>query len=201
MTETLVDSSMMHDLISQYEQMHQAGHFGGRALADVGEIIGLLIRDTASHTILDYGSGKGEAYTVYGLQRDWGVEVTCYDPAVPGFKTRPKQKFDGVICNDVMEHIPEDHVPMILRDVLGFAGKFAFFQICTRKAKKNLPDGRNCHLTIKNSQWWIEQIDQARAVVGGPEIIRVVWHLEERERIIDEGLERWLGEGGNGNEP
>lgn len=182
----MVDDTMMHALLCQYEQMHQAGHFGGRALADMKDHISKLIRDTASNIILDYGSGKGEAYLVDHIHRDWGVEVTCYDPAVPGFKTRPKQKFDGVICNDVMEHIPEDHVPMILRDVLGYATKFAFFQICTRKAKKNLPDGRNCHLTVRDFAWWAKQIEEARAVIVGPEIVRIVWHLEDKNRITDD---------------
>lgn len=175
----------MQELICQYEQMHRAGHFGGRALRDVRDVIGALVRETASRSVLDYGSGKGEAYLADGLHRDWGVEVTCFDPAVPRFKTRPQQKFHGVICNDVMEHIPEDYVPMILRDALGFATKFAFFQICTRKAKKNLPDGRNCHLTIRPSEWWMARIGEAQGVVGGPEIIRVIWHLEGEERRLE----------------
>lgn len=181
-------SDNMDDLIRQYEEMHRAGHFTGRALSDLEDVLGEIIHQTESRTIIDYGSGKGEAYTGDGLLRKWGIEVTCYDPAVPGFKTRPLGKFDGVICNDVMEHIPEPHVPEVLRDVLSYATKFAFFQICTRKAKKNLPDGRNCHLTVRPSEWWMARIGEAQAAVGGPETIRVVWHLEGRERVMENAL-------------
>jgi len=43
-----------------------------------------------------------------------------------------------------------------LKDVFSYADKFIFISICTRpaKKKKNLSDGRNCHLTVKPEDWW-----------------------------------------------
>jgi hypothetical protein len=39
-----------------------------------------------------------------------------------------------------------------------------FFRIACYLAKKSLPDGRNCHLIVKEPVWWREQILQHMAV-------------------------------------
>lgn len=173
MRETLVDLPVpghgrhddMDHLIRQYQEMHaQPKYFRGRDAQKHFARIGRLVLDTATTTLLDYGCGKGEQYEQpIALQEAWGVDVTCYDPGVERFAAKPNGKmFDGVICCDVMEHIPEPHVETILRDVIAHASKFAFFSIATTPASKTLPDGRNCHLTIRSEEWWREQIDQVR---------------------------------------
>jgi hypothetical protein len=104
----------------------------------------LVVRYRAK-TILDYGCGKGLQYQErlpYGggpgldLPEDqWqtfdeylGVKVYCYDPCVEGFTTLPPAgtKFDGVICTQVLNSIPDDDMPWV-RDLLeGYATKFCF---------------------------------------------------------------------------
>ena len=88
-----------------------------------------------------------------------GILPTLYDPAVDEFSAKPRGKFDGVICTDVAEHVPEDEVDVFLSDVFSHARKFVFITICTRPAKKLLPDGRNCHLTVKPATWWLRTIE------------------------------------------
>ena len=87
-------------------------------------------------TILDYGCGKGLQYKEklpYGggqelelPQEQWqtfdeylGVKVYCYDPCVEGFTELPPAgtKFDGVICTQVLNSIPDDDM-LWVRDLL-----------------------------------------------------------------------------------
>ena len=151
------------DITRQYQVMHKSQkYFRGLGTVNYRDEILALIHSTASTTILDYGSGKGEQYEdPYELDKFWGVTVTCYDPGLPEFPPPTKKEFDGVICCDVLEHIPEHAVDAILTDIFKYAKKFVFFVITTVPAKKFLPDGRNCHVTIRDEKWWRQQIEKA----------------------------------------
>ena len=97
----------------------------------------LVVRYRAT-TILDYGCGKGLQYKEplpYASEDNWqtfdeylGVTVYKYDPCVPEHSTLPPvgTKFDGVICTQVLNSIPDDDMPWV-RDLLeGYASKFCF---------------------------------------------------------------------------
>lgn len=84
-----------------------------------------------------------------------------YDPGVPEFSEKPHKTFDGVICCDVLEHIPEEDVQSVLYDIFRYANKFVMLQIFLGPSKKILPDGRNAHLTQQTPLWWKEQIHKA----------------------------------------
>ena len=107
----------------------------------------LVVRYRAT-TILDYGCGKGLQYKEplpYASKDNWqtfdeylGVTVYKYDPCVPEHSTLPPvgTKFDGVICTQVLNSIPDDDMPWV-RDLLeGYATKFCFVGLnFQRKAK------------------------------------------------------------------
>jgi SAM-dependent methyltransferase len=113
-------------------------------------------------TILDYGCGKGLQYKEklpYGSgqglelsQEQWktfdeylGVTVYCYDPCVEGFTELPPAgtKFDGVICTQVLNSIPDDDM-LWVRDLLeSYATKFCFIGLNFQreaKGKKTMYD-------------------------------------------------------------
>lgn len=119
-------------------------------------------------SILDYGSGKGRQYIRsddFGPARQqhlpWGVVPVCYDPGVPELSVKPTTRFDGVICTDVAEHIPESCIDWFLVDVLSYANKFAFLSIGCDPSRKVLPSGTAAHLTVKEPAWWQERITMA----------------------------------------
>ena len=118
-----------------------------------------LVIDTKSKTLLDYGCGKGLQYTKWKHHEELGIDIPAlYDPAVPQYKDLPDGPFDGVISTDVLEHIPEKHLPETFDQIFSRAERFVFLAICTRPAIAVLPSGENAHCTLKPCSWWAEQI-------------------------------------------
>lgn len=165
-------SPVLQELIKQYQKMHlsEKTFAGGLHNDFVSEICDLVGRHRPK-TLLDYGSGKGRQYLhkvrgeVRHQYKAWDIIPDCYDPGVPAFSKKPDHPYDGVICTDVAEHIPESEVPWFLTDVISYCTKFVFFVIFVEPAKKSLPDGRNAHLTVRPPTWWTTQLEAALLIV------------------------------------
>ena len=136
--------------------------FSGKMLMENASTIGSLIAGTDSRSLLDYGSGKGEAYQqkdielpdgsrAASLQDYWKLEsIRCYDPGYAPFSQLPDERFDGVICIDVLEHITEPDLPWVLDELFSYARRFVFANIACYPAKKFLPNGKNAHCTVRD---------------------------------------------------
>jgi hypothetical protein len=61
------------------------------------------------------------------------------------------------LCADVMEHIPEDKVEDVLRNVL-FAAKNVFFGIHTGPDDHGRAIGEQLHVTQHPGEWWVERL-------------------------------------------
>ncbi len=168
--------------LEMYKQMHIDGEknlnikaedtFNGQSLfPQLERINGLRVRTNAK-SLLDYGSGKGLLWqenirldvknvgsltTKEFLKLD---EVKCYDPAFKPFSEYPTQSYDGVICIDVLEHIPEFDIFWFVGELFKFSDKFVYANIACYPAKKHLPNGENAHCTIKDSDWWVDIFKQ-----------------------------------------
>lgn len=140
-------------LLNATRDMHRRGKFPGCWSKDVRKRIEALIEQFDAKTILDYGSGRGKQYK----RVDWREKVTMYDPAVAGRDVKPTGQFDGVLCTDVMEHIPEEEVDEAIGDLFRYARKFMFVRIATRPARKHFPDGTNVHVTVRPKPWWLDR--------------------------------------------
>ncbi len=164
-------------LIAQYRWLHQLGkYFRGRQARNHSDEIRDIIAHTNARTILDYGCGKGWQYTKMNIHKKWGVpEPIMYDPAVPGIDKKPRARFDGVICTDVLEHIPANDIPRVLEEIIAYADRFVFLTIALYPASKLLPDGRNAHVTIRPAAWWHDQIENAKRTVWGKAKIDGLW--------------------------
>lgn len=110
-----------------------------------------IIKTHKIDTILNYGSGKARFVPPHWYCRN-------YDPAVAGFEISPKAGADLVICVDVLEHIPENHIKNTLHIIFFLAKKFVFLTIACYPAKAILPNGKNAHYTVKPPEWWIEKL-------------------------------------------
>lgn len=122
--------------------------------------------------ILDAGCGSGKLmkyldeheFSVCGLD----IAENCLDDDVPEHctltvgnlwdaDTYPEGPFEAVCCNDVLEHIPTENVPQVLKALRGVDGvKIAYFSVALFKdgyGPKLL--GEPLHLTVKPSSWWM----------------------------------------------
>lgn len=129
--------------------------------------IGALIQWAKAESLLDYGCGIGQQYTVHKIHQQWNVEMpTLYDPAITEFEQLPDEIFDGVICTDVLEHIPESGLVEIIDEIISKADKFIYFHISTRLANTILPNGENAHCTVYPHKWWVRLIQERKEHTG-----------------------------------
>ena len=158
--------SEAEQFVELYRMMHKSPKmFRGASTKGHVEAVSDIVERYKLKTMLDYGSGKGEQYDRLRLHEKWGgIRPTCYDPGYPPIAERPRGKFDGVICLDVAEHIPESGLDDFVRDVVGYAHKVAFFCIFTESSRKFLPNGDNCHKTVEPPEWWIDRLAK---ITGG----------------------------------
>jgi 2-polyprenyl-3-methyl-5-hydroxy-6-metoxy-1,4-benzoquinol methylase len=134
-------------------QMHAAGKFPGTVLLEHIPAINELTQRFETKSVLDYGCGDGLQYLNPSLAAALnGAKVFLYDPPA-GFNDAPG-KVDGVICTDVLEHIPTEELGLALEAMNSLRPRWAFFTVCCRAAKKTLPSGVNAHVTLRPLDWW-----------------------------------------------
>lgn len=111
-----------------------------------------------ARSCLDYGCGRGRLKPLVAESFDKYDE---YDPGIPGKDDLPAGQYDLVVCTDVMEHVEQDKVENVLVNIFNLTkpGGGVYFKICLVPCGKNLPDGRNCHITLLGQEEW-------RAIIG-----------------------------------
>lgn len=168
----------MGSLVDQYLTLHakDPGAFQGFSVLPHAWEIRRLIKGTHSERVLDYGCGKGCQYSEDRVHEWWGVKVTLYDPGVMKFAKKPEGTFDGVVCTDVLEHVPESDVAALIDELLGYAMRFVFMTACCRPASRLLPNGSNAHVTIQPEAWWrhmVKSRQRAHGAQGKQVVLRI----------------------------
>ena len=160
------------DTLEIYKKLHLNGTefdsaentFDGKSLKFFFQPIKQVIDLTKSKSVIDFGCGKAKYYfeeivinnnSYKNITNFWNINDTfLYDPGVENFSKYPSRKADGVICVDVVEHIPEDDAINFIKELFKLANKFVFIVIACYPAIKTLPDGRNVHLCLKSANDW-----------------------------------------------
>tara|TARA_B100001250_G_C19668080_1_gene730215 strand:- start:381 stop:1001 length:621 start_codon:yes stop_codon:yes gene_type:complete len=171
-------SSEYFQTLELYKKLHNEGTdledakntFDGKSLRFYFKSINQIVKSTKSDSIIDFGCGKAKYYfeniEIDNLKFDnvahyWGIKkYYLYDPGIESFSNYPSEKADGVICIDVVEHIPEHDVINFIDEIFKLSIKFIFIVIACYPAIKTLPDGRNVHLSIKSSDEWKKIISE-----------------------------------------
>lgn len=144
------------------QELHAAGHYGVTGqmyMPTIFHAISQLAKLHGAVSVLDYGSAQGSTMKVV---RDhfWfppDVEDHCYDPFVPGSDKEPEPA-DLVICTDVMEHVEPQCTKAVLDHIASLTKRIAFFSISMRMANKSLSDGRNAHVNIRDTEFWLREM-------------------------------------------
>lgn len=117
-------------------------------------------------TVLDLGCGRGmfvKHCREKGMEA-YGVDFSDYaGTLIPEWFIKqdirkelpfPNKKFDVVICSAVFEHLPEEDIDKVYKEMQR-VGKNLFAVIGYRSKISN---GIETHLTIKDWNWWIKKI-------------------------------------------
>jgi len=154
MYESLTEATKFHSI--------NESNWIGEALAEYKHNVFNLIKENNVKTILDYGCGKAKFHSILfnnkkvpGSPMD--VDITPYDPAIAKFANKPTGQYDLVLCVDVMEHVQEDKVEEVLKDIFTFSNRI-FLTITCYPATQVLLNGKNAHYTIKEPDWWKEKL-------------------------------------------
>lgn len=119
-----------------------------------------LIFNTSSEYILDFGCGKGHQYTIDKFDKYFGVTVDMYDPCVPGIDILQDKKYDGVICANVLNTIPEEELDEALDQIFSRAKKFVFIGVTDMALGKTYSDGNDICVNKKDESYWRAKVDQ-----------------------------------------
>ena len=146
------------------EHAHETRADFGKNSSQWAEPVMQLCIAMQTNDVLDYGCGKGE------LNLHLPFAVKCYDPAIPKYATAPEPA-DIVVCTDVMEHVEPEHLDAVLDHMKSLTKSVLLLHISTVLAAKHFPDGRNYHLTVEDSAWWMKKLKGWKSV-SGPEYER-----------------------------
>ena len=165
-------SEYYYEVIKEYKLFHKKGiknqpgfsTFLGYSLTRWIIKLHDIIKKNNCNSLLDFGCGKAFLYKnkfkignkeFNTLSDLWGInDIYLYDPGVDEYAKYPEKKYDGIICTDVVEHIPELDVLNFIDDLFKLSNKFVFIVIATRPASKQFKDGRNIHLCLKTEDKW-----------------------------------------------
>ena len=161
------------ELGAQYELMHRETEDKNRkTFAGVETFLRVApyVRDwfagKSARSLLDYGGGQGLQYELRNLRDLHGTvhndmasylgvaAVDVYDAGRPDTAAHLGQRYDAVICTDVLEHCDKQDLPWIVRELFALADKTVFATIATYPAVKTLPNGENAHCTLEPADWW-----------------------------------------------
>jgi len=169
----LKPSEDYYDLLDSYKELHkEEGKFRGISLVPLVPTLFNIIKENNCKTLLDYGCGKAIPYSKkecksIGLKKP--VQELCkldsfdlYDPAYPKYNKLSKKKYDIVVCTDVMEHIAEQDIDYVLKDILSHSKKAVFLNISCQPALKHFKEGKfkgqNVHVSIFHGTWWSDKV-------------------------------------------
>jgi hypothetical protein len=127
-----------------------------------------------SGTILDFGGGTAVHWHVdcqipgqrqkMTATKYFGIKLRGfyrYDPAHPLYCIKPTGKFDIVMCTEVLEHVPIDELPELLKEIASYMldDGIAIFSIPKGLSNNAFPDGSNLHITLMGTKEWNELIE------------------------------------------
>ncbi len=116
-------------------------------LLETLEVLARELTGSEKPSLLDYGCGKG-AFLRQLAGTGWFRFVRGYDPAVEAFKARPAQRYDLVLCLDVLDQLEEAYVEPVIEDVAQYAARAALFDVITVQTQAL------AHLKPRSSQAW-----------------------------------------------
>lgn len=124
----------MDSKVQQYKILHSNDDTYGKASLELVNEVSVFIEFLKPKVILDYGCGKGAL--VKELQKLYPkIDIYGYDPAISENDILPNIKPDLIINTDVLEHIPEQELPEVIKRI-SMIGTNCFFTCIIKKLRR-----------------------------------------------------------------
>lgn len=149
---------------AMYSQIHSSNSSYGSTSIDFLNEARVIIDYLQPKSVLDFGCGKGALLNK--LQELYpNILFYGYDPSIKGKEIIPVEKVDLVINTDVLEHIPENIIPNVLKKMSSLSDN-VFFALHHALATAILPNGENAHITVKPKEWYGEILSNYFKIVN-----------------------------------
>ena len=109
-------------------------------------------------SVLDYGCGKGLILdALHEKLLPLKMNVQGYDPCVKKF-AEPPRPADILLCTDVLEHVEPEKTECVLNHINTLTTGVCYLIIDLLPAAKTLADGRNAHINLQTTGWWLSTL-------------------------------------------
>ena len=143
-------------------KIKSTGYGNGGGLKNILKNVKEFVDKNPGTLLLDYGCGSAEAWhkkilNDMSFTEHLGENLIGfyrYDPYHPKYNKRPDTKFDLTIVNDVIEHIPLEEIPGVLKDIASLTSGRIIISIPQRPSYAYFIDGENMHCTLMPKDEW-----------------------------------------------
>ena len=133
--------------------------------------------------VLDYGCAKGylvKAFHILGVKNTFGIDISEYaiskcDPEVSSYlkclnleqslssQFEQEQKFDWIVCKDVLEHLQKDDLTIVLSEFKKISDNVFIAVPLGSNGKYFIEEYENdvTHIIREDMEWWTSQIKKA----------------------------------------
>lgn len=157
---------------------HEYGVSGSAHAIPVFSMASQILKRKGYVSVLDYGSAGGGLFKAIDGRFYVPRHVMTfneYEPFIAG-KNNPIP-CDLVVCLDVLEHIEPEYIDNVLDHIAALTKSVAYLSVCLVEAMKKLPDGRNAHILIRDTKWWMRKIRErfviSEVAEGGTNLVIV----------------------------
>lgn len=135
--------------------------------------------DSSIGTALDLGCGLGlwrEALAKYAKRvRYTGVEFSSHLCRKLGWERgdvrtySPGRTFDLVICQAVLQYLPDDECELAIENLARLSGRFLFLEVLTAADAREIcaPEGTDFDVYVRDASWYAQKIGLHFVNLGG----------------------------------
>ena len=151
-------SSLYRGLLERLRGASRPARGGSAPARARGERLDGVIERVGARTVLDYGlarSADGDARERHGLPEK--LRVSHFDLMAP----RKGKACDGVVCEGVLEFLPDEDVPWVVDDLFERSRRFVYAVVGNDARSERLGDGSRLESHPRDPSWWIRHLETA----------------------------------------
>jgi mitochondrial fission protein ELM1 len=150
-------SSLYRGLLRQLRGALRPARAGSAPARAKGERLDDVIERVKARSVLDYGlarSADGDARQRFGLGKP---RVSSFDLMTP----RKVEPCDGVVCEGVLEWLPDEDVAWVVDDLFERSRRFVYAVVENEARGERLCDGSKLESHLRDPSWWIGHFESA----------------------------------------